>query len=76
MVLCKGVGSVSGRAALDLVALTFLLTLVLVPEAAAAPAWGACGRSTPEDKVVRVFPSPQGPLTLLCGGPIDSDTPT
>lgn len=51
------------------------LLLQAPPEAAAAPPWGACGRSTDENKVVRVFPSPQGPLTLFCGGPIRSSTP-
>lgn len=46
--------------------------------AAASPSaqvWGACGTMTTESKVVRVFPSPQGPLTLRCGGPRWSDSP-
>ena len=49
--------------------------LMAPPAEAAAPPWGACGFMTPEDKVVRTFPSPQGDLTLRCGGPRWSSQP-
>ena len=37
-----------------------------------APPWGACGRSTAEDKVVRQFPNG---ITLRCGGPLRGPAP-
>jgi hypothetical protein len=58
-------------------AATLVLSAESGPAAAASTAqvWGACGTMTAEDKAVRVFPSPQGPLTLRCGGPRWSDSP-
>lgn len=52
--------------------LVVLIAVAVTPGAARgqiAGPWGACGRGTAEEKVVRVVPSAQGDLVLRCGGP-------
>lgn len=66
---------------LAVLVLALVACLVTAPAAAAraapialpsGPPWGACGRSTPEDKVVRQFPTG---ITLRCGGPLGAAEP-
>jgi hypothetical protein len=70
----RSITSTLARAAIGLT--LSAAALIMVPGEAsaqantAAPPWGACGRSTPEDKVVRQFP---GGITLRCGGPLGED---
>ncbi|GAA4904191.1 hypothetical protein EV188_102392 [Actinomycetospora succinea] len=63
------------RRAAELTVVLVIIGLALgvtAAPASAAPPWGACGRSTPEDKIVRQFPAG---ITLRCGGPIGSSDP-
>ncbi|WP_345423525.1 hypothetical protein [Actinomycetospora chlora] len=46
--------------------------IVTAPTLPPAPPWGACGRSTAEDKIVRQF---SNGITLRCGGPLRDPAP-
>ena len=74
------IGSVSSSRSTRVVIIAMAalaMMFTLRPEAGAQVAgpWGACARGSDEQKVVRIFPSPQGPLTLRCGGPLYSSEP-